>query len=162
MNQINLSLLSRNILSSFHTMAQKLSAKLFAWILASTLAFFITPLQSANAGFYRALPDCRSGKVQAKIIRRFEKADSKLWYTGDKISSMTGAREQAYNIYDNSLINRRYCSATAHMANGTTRRVDFVIEQHMGLAGFNWGVEYCLRGSDNWHAYNGWCRVLRR
>jgi len=32
----------------------------------------------------------------------------------------------------------------------------------MGLASFGWGVEYCMKGSDYWHAYGGWCRVLRK
>ena len=129
-------------------------------ILMAVSIAIVTP--KANAGFFRTLPQCSEPKVLTKIIRRFEKADRKLWYAGIVITSINKIAERAYNVYTDSLINRRYCRGRALMSSGKYRQVHYVIEQGMGLAGFGWGVEYCLKGSDGWHAYDGWCRVLRQ
>ena len=134
-------------------------------ILSSTLLVssigVVTPV-SANASWNSQLPSCSSGKVLSLIVQRFNRAEDTQWYNGIHMGYIARAHEHAYNIYRDSLINRRYCRGKARMSDGKYRRVHFVIEQGMGLAGYGWGVEYCLRGSDRWHAYGGWCRVLAK
>ncbi len=119
-------------------------------------------IPEANAQFFGTLPPCSEAKVLDKIVSRFNKTDEELWYSGARIISVGNTAEKNYNIYPDSQINRRYCHGRAYMADGKYRRVHFLIEQGMGLAGFGWGVEYCLKGSDLWYAYGGWCRVLRK
>ncbi len=116
----------------------------------------------AQAGWYSQLPQCSSDRVLQQIVSRFNRAENTQWYNGVHMGNIANTHERAYNIYPDSTIDRRYCRGSARMSNGKTRRVHFVIEQGMGLAGFGWGVEYCLKGSDRWHAYGGWCRVLRK
>ena len=141
---------------------KKLSQNVFFSMSILYGAMLFVPIPPANAQFFGGLPDCGNTKVLSKIVHRFNKADHSLWLTGVDIEQISGSHERAYNIYADSQIDRRYCRAQAHMSDGKFRRVNFVIERWMGLAGFSWGVEYCLKGSDNWHAYDGWCRVLRR
>ena len=116
----------------------------------------------AQAKYFNTLPTCSDNKVAKKIKRRFSRADRKLWHKGVKISSINKARERAYNIYPDSQIDQRYCRARAFMSDGKYRPIYFLIERSMGISGFSWGVEYCLKGSDRWHAYGGNCRVLRK
>lgn len=131
----------------------------------SSISFL--PLQQAQAriidpSWYTSLPSCAAPKVLDKIVSRFNEADRSLWRNGVRVRSITRSHEHAYNIYADSPINRRYCQAKAWMSNGRSRTMHYLIEQGMGLAGFGWEVEYCLYGSDRWHAYGGWCRVLRK
>ena len=107
-------------------------------------------------------PHVSEAKVLEKIVARFNEAERSLWRTGARLRSISGPHEHAYNVYAHSTINRRYCQAKAWLKSGHSRRVYYVIEQGMGLAGFGWEVGYCLKGSDRWHAYDGWCRVLRK
>ena len=116
----------------------------------------------SQAGYFYSLPSCDAPRVHARIVSRFNRADATLWYKGIRMSSIGRAYEKNYNIYPSSQINRRYCRGKAAMANGRYRNVYFLIEEKMGLAGIGWEVEYCLRGSDYWHAYGGSCRVLRK
>ncbi len=136
-----------------------------ALVMANSLMGF--PVKNATAAIidpnlYTSLPACEADKVHEQIISRFNQADRTLWGSGIRLRSISNSHEHAYNIYPDSPINRRYCQAKAWMSDGRARVMHFVIEQGMGLAGFKWGVEYCLKGSDRWLAYNGWCRVLRK
>lgn len=134
-------------------------------IVANSLPLFA--ISSAQARifdhrWYTSLPVCSEMKVLDNIVQRFNKADASLWHNEIALVSISGAYERDVNIAIQSSINRRYCRGKAWMSNGKSRTLHFVIEQGMGLAGFKWGVEYCLKGSDRWRAYNGGCRVLRR
>lgn len=117
--------------------------------------------QSARADWHSSLPGCGDPKVLSKIIFRFNEADRDLWHHQQSIYKISGIYERSFEDYYASNINRRYCYGGAILASGERRKVYYVIEQGMGLAGFGWNVEYCLRGSDGWYAYDGWCRVLR-
>jgi hypothetical protein len=125
-------------------------------------ALLIANVSNSKAQYFNALPSCSEATVHARIVKRFNLADRTQWHRGTRLKYIRQASERAYNIYPDSQINRRYCRGKAYMSDGRSRRVHFLIEQHMGLASFGWDVEYCLKGSDYWHAYGGWCRVLRK
>ncbi len=136
---------------------------LFRLILAGFigLPLLVSPTP-ANALMFKSLPACTSSTVLEKIVKRYNKADRNLWQNGVQIDAINGAYEHTVNSYYNSSIARRYCRAKVYLSNGRHYPVYFLIERGMGLAGTGWGVEYCLKGSDRWYAYGGWCRVLRK
>ncbi|MCP4184940.1 MAG: hypothetical protein GY761_16755 [Hyphomicrobiales bacterium] len=137
-------------------------ARIYFSFLLLSVTLLIVSVSDSKAQYFGVLPSCSEATVHARIVKRFNQADRTLWHRGTRLKHIRQASERAYNIYPSSQINRRYCRGKAYMSNGRTRRVHFLIEQHMGLASFGWGVEYCLKGSDYWHAYGGWCRVLRK
>ncbi len=131
-------------------------AAIFSGLVQSTF-----PSQ-AHSRWYTSLPSCSHHNVLENIIKRYNKADRTLWYDGVKLRSISHTRERSGTHYPYSSINRRYCRAKAHLSNGRHHTVHYLVEEGMGLAGFKWGVDYCLTRTDRWHAYDGWCRVLRR
>ena len=133
----------------------------FGLILLAAASLFAST-SNTTAQYFNPLPSCKEATVHAQIVARFNQADRSLWHSGTSLKYIRQASQRSYNIYPDSQINRRFCRAKAYMSDGRTRRVHFLIEQHMGLASFGWGVEYCLRGSDYWHAYGGSCRVLNK
>ena len=56
---------------------------------------------------------------------------------------------------------RRWCQARAHLADGHTRQVYYLIESNAGFAGINFGVESCMAGRDLWNVHGGDCSTLR-
>ena len=138
------------------------AVRLHFLVLLIAAGLLVTSQSVSNAQYFNALPSCGEASVHARIVERFNQADRTQWHRGTRLKYIRQASERAYNIYPDSRINRRYCRGKAYMSDGRTRRVHFLIEQHMGLASFGWGVEYCMKGSDYWHAYGGWCRVLRK
>jgi hypothetical protein len=57
---------------------------------------------------------------------------------------------------------RRFCFAHAWMSTGHKRKMYYMIEKGMGLAGTGYKVEFCIMGLDTWGVYDGNCRVLRQ
>ncbi len=85
---------------------------------------------------------------------------------GLKISGIVNIHEHRYHAKtEECLVERHYCHATAHMSDGQTRKLWYLIEVDEGFAGFGLAfgdnVEFCLSGLDRWNVYNGACRVLR-
>jgi hypothetical protein len=68
-------------------------------------------------------------------------------------------RQQPYQ--EDWPIARRYCAATVDLSDGRSRKIWYLIEDGMGLAGMGDNVEFCVSGFDRWMVYNGSCRVLR-
>ncbi|MDZ7823361.1 MAG: hypothetical protein U5K75_04495 [Ahrensia sp.] len=90
-------------------------------------------------------------------------------------------RYKPQDVHKSRAIARRYCHATAHFNDGTSRKIWYLIEGGMGFAGFgqSWlgaqqrvrdglgngsaihNVEFCIDGLDKWNVYNSNCRALR-
>lgn len=127
----------------------------------------VLPAGSAHSQIYRIplkdpLPACTNEKVLKKIVKRFNWAERKTWHRGFDMVGVNRPHLHHDHGFKASLIDRRYCHGYAHLTNGKTHRVYYVIEQDMGLAGFGWGVTFCVSGLDPWRIYDGNCRVLRR
>lgn len=59
-------------------------------------------------------------------------------------------------------ITRHYCTAIAHMDNGTSYPVAYVISENQGFAGFGaMNVDFCVDGFDRWRVHDNACRSLR-
>ncbi|MBV6657047.1 MAG: hypothetical protein KI785_04685 [Devosiaceae bacterium] len=56
---------------------------------------------------------------------------------------------------------RRWCQGRAHLADGHTRNVYYLIEGTAGFAGIRYGVESCMAGRDLWNVHGSDCSALR-
>jgi len=128
-------------------------------ITAAIVAFAASP---EKALAHESSPACTSSKVLAKIVKRFNQTDNIYWRRGNRLSEIRAVRVHAGRGFTGSLIDRRYCHATAVFQDGTTRNAHFMIEDGAGFAGFGWNVETCIHGLDPWRYYDGNCRVLHR
>ncbi len=77
------------------------------------------------------------------------------------IEQIEGIVQNSIEAHGKSLIDRRYCSATAWLSNGRQSEVVYLIEASQGFASIGWNVESCLPGYDRWRVHDAWCRSIR-
>ncbi|AQS41398.1 MAG: Hypothetical protein BHV28_06960 [Candidatus Tokpelaia hoelldobleri] len=59
-------------------------------------------------------------------------------------------------------IPRHYCTATAHMNDGSSYPLAYVVAHGQGFAGFGGiNVDFCVEGFDKWRVHNYDCRTAR-
>ena len=117
------------------------------------------------------------GKFRTQAKRVHHRPDWEI--TG--LSDIHEHRVEAQNVHAGRPIERRYCHATAHFNDHTSRTIWYLIEGGAGFAGFGgtWlgvkdktrnalgngplihNVEFCIEGLDRWNVYNNHCRTLR-
>ena len=108
------------------------------------------------------LPPCHDPAVVATIPEKFAHYDANVIYSGLGIVNIDGIHEDALKAGGPSLIDRRYCGATAWLSNGQTHEVVYLIEgPKLGFASIGWHVESCLPGFDPYRVYDAWCRSIR-
>lgn len=110
----------------------------------------------------RPLPSCDAGRVIQQIIEKAAYADARQWHTGIVVDGVDRAHQTRHvGSPGAGLRERRWCEARAHMSDGRTRQVFYLIEGHAGFAGIRYGVESCIAGRDFWNVYGGNCRAIR-
>jgi len=118
-------------------------------------------IQPAMAFSHNKLPACEEQKVLNKIVSRFNQTERIYWEErGFSLSSVTDPHLHAHNPSKGLEINRNYCHGYANFADGSKRRIHYLLEEGAGFAGFTWNVEYCIHGLDPWRYYDGRCRSL--
>lgn len=128
-------------------------------------ADLIAPGPYAAAG--PASPCAEDSNLKA-IERRFRIQAREVHHRPNlRIDAITGFHEHRFLPKDEEhrAVARLYCHANAHMSDGHTRKLWYLIEYGAGFAGFGLAfgdnVEFCLSGLDRWNVYDGHCRVLR-
>ena len=106
------------------------------------------------------LPACDQSDVLGRIAEKFTYADVHILFTGLAIVGFDRIRENATRAGGPSLIDRRYCKATAVMSDGRKYAVIYLIESGQGFASIGWNVESCLPAFDPWRVYDAWCRSI--
>lgn len=110
----------------------------------------------------RDLPTCDAGRVIHRIIEKAAHADARQWHTGIVVDDVDRARQTRHiGSTGGGLRERRWCEARAHMSDGRTRQVFYLIEGYAGFAGIRYGVESCIAGRDFWNVYGSNCRSIR-
>jgi hypothetical protein len=107
------------------------------------------------------LPACDQPEVLGRIAEKFAYADRHMLFTGLAIAHIDRIRESDLDVGGPSLIDRRYCHATAWLSDGRKSEVVYLIESRQGFASITWNVESCLPSFDRWRVYDAWCRSIR-
>ena len=148
-------------------------APLFALITAASMALLVVfPAPFAKAHERHAadprVPECASPLVLREVIKKAKYAEQRQWQddlvieTIDHVrqTRLTTPREHGIRILGTR--DRRWCRGNAHMSDGHTRTVYFLIESRAQVFDQGFGVESCIAGLDRWNVYGGDCRVLQR
>ena len=121
-----------------------------------------TPPVKYHYRIHHALPQCDAPGVVAKISERFAYQDAHIIGSGVAITSIGGIYEHALRTGGPSLIDRRYCRATAWLSNGRKSEVVYLIEgPKLGHFSIGWHVESCLPAYDPYRVYDASCRSIR-
>jgi hypothetical protein len=128
-----------------------------------------SPAQAANwleMNFYLSgprydgvVPSCDYGLDT--IASRFSEKEGTFWNSGLQIVGFDKVRETAFRPWANDTIPRRFCTATAHISDGSKHAVNYWIGEDTGFIGATWGVTWCVVGLDRDWSYNPKCKMAR-
>ncbi|HEX2652055.1 MAG TPA: hypothetical protein VHN11_00190 [Xanthobacteraceae bacterium] len=107
------------------------------------------------------IPPCDTSFALSTIQHRFATKEGRFWQSGLRIEGFERIHEVAFRPWAPHTVPRRFCSGTAFTSDGKKRRVDYWIGEDTGMIGGNWGVEWCVAGTDRNWAYNPSCRMAR-
>jgi hypothetical protein len=107
------------------------------------------------------LPPCESRYALDRIQTRFATKEGRFWNSDLRIKGFDQIRETAFRPWAPNTIPRRFCSAVALTSDGHRRPVHYSIAEDTGMIGANWGVEWCVVGTDRNWAYNPGCAMAR-
>jgi hypothetical protein len=105
----------------------------------------------------QVVPACEVGL--GKISRRFAQKESRFWNSDLQIVGFERVRELAFQPWAAHNIPRRYCTAIAHVSDGSKRPIHYSIGEDTGMIGRTWGVTWCVVGLDRNWAYSPNCRM---
>ena len=108
----------------------------------------LTPAEHRYSSYSGAVPHCSDPAVLNRIMSRFAQRESTYWHTGREIVRFYRARQIGYRSNGRDLIPKRFCTIRARFNDGRKRRVSYNIGEDLGMAGFGWGVEWCVHGLD--------------
>lgn len=107
------------------------------------------------------LPPCDIPEALARIQSRFATKEGRFWSSDLRIVTFERVRETAFRPWAPDTIPRRFCSAVALTSDGVRRPLHYSIGEDTGMIGANWGVEWCVVGTDRNWAYNPGCLMAR-
>jgi len=111
---------------------------------------------------FQLFPACEEAGVLAEIYERQRYGERFAYRHGEVLKRVDGIMEEYVEAFGPAPILRRFCFAQAWMSTGQSRKMYYMIEKGMGLAGTGYKVEFCIMGLDTWGVYDGNCRVLRQ
>ena len=120
------------------------------------------PAPVAPSHGYGVLPACDEPGVLARISEKFAYQDARVTRAGLAIARIDGVHQHGLRAGGPSLIDRRYCGATAWLSNGGSSEVVYLIETpRLGTFSVGWSVESCLPSYDPYRVYDARCRSIR-
>jgi hypothetical protein len=107
------------------------------------------------------LPACEHTYVLERIQERFHSKEYRFWNSDLTIVGFQNIRETAFRPWAAQTIPRRFCSAVVLTSDGVRRPLHYSIVEDMGMIGANWGIEWCVTGTDRNWAYNPGCAMAQ-
>ncbi len=111
---------------------------------------------------FQIFPACDEAGVLSEIYERQRYGERFAYRHGEILKRVDLITEENIEAFGPAPIVRRFCFAQAWMSTGHKRKMYYMIEKGMGLAGTGYKVEFCIAGLDTWGVYDGNCRVLRQ
>jgi len=87
--------------------------------------------------------------------------EKNFWNSDLKIVGFQDIRETAFRPWAAQTIPRRFCSAIVLTSDGIRRPLHYSIAEDTGMIGANWGIEWCVTGTDRNWAYNPGCAMAQ-
>ncbi len=121
------------------------------------------PLEPAESYDFHAMPydaavlHCDDGCVLNAISFYFWRQQADFWHSDLTIQSFDAVSQTGFRTNGPEFIPRRYCTARALFNDGRERMVKYNVINNGGFIGINHGVEFCVVGLDQNHAYSPAC-----
>jgi hypothetical protein len=121
----------------------------------------LTPAEQRYMPYTAWLPLCGDPATLERISTRFQQRETEFWGSGLLIVGYERVRETGERTTGLDYIPRRYCQARAMFNDGKKREVTYWIGEGIGMAGHNFGVEWCVSGLDRHNAHAPNCKAAR-
>ena len=119
------------------------------------------PAEERWLGYDARLPGCDAPEVIERLRTRFAQKEATYWASGLEIATVDRIRPVAFRPNGLDLIPRRYCRGEVRLNNHRASTVYFSIIEDAGMAGYSYGLHFCLAGYDrNWANAPG-CKMAR-
>ena len=105
------------------------------------------------------LPFCDDPRVLEKIQDRFASNERDYWNSLLTITQFERARPTDFRPWGLDFIPRRFCQGTVWTSDQRKREVIYSVIEDANVAGWSWGVEWCVRGLDRAWAYAPYCQA---
>jgi hypothetical protein len=132
-----------------------------ASIAGSAMARPVVPAEKRYYDFEGDLPACDDPGVLERITARFSRKESEYWNTSLAIVRFDGIKLLAARPWGLDHIPRNFCMARALLNDNSYHEVSYAVVENAGIIGFDYGVEWCLRGLDRNLAYAPACQGAR-
>jgi hypothetical protein len=107
------------------------------------------------------LPLCSDQRVLENINTHFTETEQTYWNSSLTILTFEGIRPVAYRAWGLDFIPRRFCSADVVTSDNHRRRLEYSVIEGGNVAGWSWGVEWCITGLDREWGYRPNCKMAR-
>jgi len=119
------------------------------------------PAEERWLAYDARLPGCDAPEVIERLRSRFAEKEATYWTSSLQIASVNRIRPVAFRPNGLDLIPRRYCRGEARLNNHKVSTVYYSIIEDAGMAGYSYGLHFCLAGYDrNWANAPG-CKMAR-
>lgn len=129
--------------------------------LSAAVARPLTPAEHRYSSYSGRVPHCSDPAVLEQIVSRFSQRERTYWHSGREIVRFYRARQIGLRSNGLDMIPKRYCTIRARFNDGRKRRVSYNIGEDLGMAGFGWGVEWCVHGLDYNRGFAPGCRMAQ-
>lgn len=113
----------------------------------------------AYAASLAKLPLCHDPRVLGKIQDRFASTEREFWNSLLTIVQFERVKPTDFRPWGLDFIPRRFCTGTVQTSDHHKREVVYSVIEDTNVAGWAWGVEWCVRGLDRQWAYAPACRA---
>jgi hypothetical protein len=107
------------------------------------------------------LPKCDETPVLETLNSRFLHREAEFWKSGLEITTIEEIRETGFRSWGHDFVPRRFCTAQATLNDGRRHELVYQIIEDQAVAGFDWGVTWCMVGLDRHMQYAPACRAAR-
>lgn len=119
------------------------------------------PAEGRMLGYSAQLPGCDDPAVLATVQQRFAAKEAEYWRSSLEIVAIEKMRAIAFRPNGQDLIPRRYCTARAHLSNHKTSPLYYSVVEDAGMAGYGFGVHFCVTAYDRNWANAPECKMAR-
>lgn len=107
------------------------------------------------------VPGCDDAVAVTQLRNRFREKESEYWGSNLEIVEVTQIRTTHFRANGLDFIPRRYCRGTAVLNNRRTSPVYYVLTQEAGMAGNNFGIQFCVAAYDRGWSYTPECKMAK-
>jgi hypothetical protein len=117
--------------------------------------------QPAPAVIQSKVPACDNPSILQQLQHAFAHRERAYWHSNLSVTQFSDVRMVAYRPWKQNLIERVFCTGNVMLSDARLSKVHYSIGYRTGLAGTNFGLEWCVEGLDRNLAYAPNCKMAQ-